>query len=866
MAGEIKIPVGAQLDQSELARVVQEFTGQMNRLGSTIAQANKLKFNPVDKAGLEDLKKVVAQFETLKKINPDLRRRLGATGFGSAGFHDVDWSRVYQGGQGAQRVYNYVGAGTAFSGRLQATPATPPPGGGAGGGGPAPTFPGQGIVNTGLNAAGPVGGVAARSINAGMSGGFGAGLGAMVGGLAALAVGKAVGAVREKVSAAENEFIGYDTMKRQLGDLRVSFDALKVSVREASKSMDVGFDEGGRLAGQFIRGSGGRVGNLYAELATGGGLSRSFGLDPSEGVGFLATMRKTGATRNADDSKRMGLLIGEGIAKSGAFAQAGEMMQAVASFATSQARMGMGLANIPGYTGMLAGALRSGIPGMDMGGASSLLGTVNSAIAGGGRSGEASRNFMLASLGRRLGLNPVQTMLMQEQGAFGTGAGTFGAGSTYARFAAQYGAKMPGGAAGSRATNLDLIMGDLKRQYGGNPDLMLSAISGMFGTSTSQSMALSLIKPERLGGMQSRLERLGINMGDVKASGISALAQLEGSGKSEAEKDAMAREIAKREQESTPGSEVRRTREGIENLTQEVAGKLVPLTTSIRDGVLWLAGGGKSAPSKVTGMIADAEYNEKAGPLLDRKKVLERTLGPGGELRTNSSWYVNATPEKRAQINAQRAQAEAELANINAGLRDLGRTRDAAAAGKVFAPGGDYTAGADALMSSLINAESGGNHYGPGGGLLMSPKGAAGITQVMPGTGIDPGYGVSPLQNNSPEEYRRFGRDYLAAMLRKYSGDKTKALGAYNWGPGNVDAAVGSQGDNWLSMAPRETRDYIAKVLGGQQLPAGTSSAGPGRGSAEAYAHIRIDVNDGKRTTTHNVKAKFGQPMAAGTQ
>lgn len=847
MTGEIKIPVGAQLDQSELARVVSQFTSEMNRLGGVIAQANKLKFNPVDKAGLEDLKKVVQQFETLKKINPDLRRRLNATGYGSAGFQDVDWSRVYQGGAGAHRVFNYVGAGTQWSGRLQATPATPPgSGGGGGGGGGAPQLPP--VVNAGLNAAGPVGGVAANSLRAGMAGGFGAGVGAMVGGLAALAVGKAVSAVREKVTAAENENIGYDTMKRQLGDLGVSFNALKASVRAAAKNLDMGFDEAGRLGGQFIRGAGGSARtNLYGELAIGGGLSRSFGLDPSEGVGFMASMRRMGVTRSTDDSRRMGLLIGEGIAKSGAFAQAGEMMQAVSDFATRQTRAGMGLANVPGFTGMLTGALQAGIPGLDMTGATALLGNVNSAIAGGGRAGEAGRNFLLSSLGRRLGLNPVQTMLMQEQGAFGTGAGAFGPGSTYARFAREYGGKMPSGAAGGTATSLSLIMGDLKRQYGHNPDLMLSAISGLMGTSTSQSMALSLIKPAQLGGLQSRLGRLGIGVGDVKASGISALAQLEASGLSESEKDARAREIAKREQESTPGSEVRRTREGVENLAQEVADKLVPLTTSIRDGVLFLAGGGKSSPSSVMKQIADAEYNDKAAPLLDRKRALERALGPGGELRTNSSWFQNATPEKQAQIRAQRAAAEAELANVEAELRGLARTRDASRVGRVASAEGDYASGADALMGALISAESGGRHYGPGGGLLQSSKGAQGITQVMPGTGVDPGFGVTPLRDNSPEEYKRFGRDYLAAMLRRYQGDQSKALGAYNWGPGNVDEAIKQHGDNWLASAPKETRDYVGKV----------------------QAHLELTVqpkypNGQAAGPEQRVTAKIGRPTPSG--
>lgn len=97
---------------------------------------------------------------------------------------------------------------------------------------------------------------------------------------------------------------------------------------------------------------------------------------------------------------------------------------------------------------------------------------------------------------------------------------------------------------------------------------------------------------------------------------------------------------------------------------------------------------------------------------------------------------------------------------------------------------------AEKLLPFLINQESGGNNN------AVSPKGARGLTQVMPKTGEDPGYGVAPLKDKSPEEYRRFGKDYLVAMLNKYDGDVEKSLAAYNAGPGNVD--------NWVAASANE--------------------------------------------------------------
>ena len=106
----------------------------------------------------------------------------------------------------------------------------------------------------------------------------------------------------------------------------------------------------------------------------------------------------------------------------------------------------------------------------------------------------------------------------------------------------------------------------------------------------------------------------------------------------------------------------------------------------------------------------------------------------------------------------------------------------------------------DYLLNALIQQESGGRHT------AVSKAGARGITQVMGGTGRDPGFGVMPLRDGSEEEYVRFGRDYLGAMLDRYEGDVPKALAAYNAGPGAVDKYDG--------IPPyHETQNYVKKIL-----------------------------------------------------
>ena len=84
----IKITVSADLDLSGVQQ-------KLNTLGQQIAQANKTQFAPVSKTSLQDLQRMVQQFEALKRVSGDLRKRINATGQGGAGFFDLDWNALY---------------------------------------------------------------------------------------------------------------------------------------------------------------------------------------------------------------------------------------------------------------------------------------------------------------------------------------------------------------------------------------------------------------------------------------------------------------------------------------------------------------------------------------------------------------------------------------------------------------------------------------------------------------------------------------------------------------------------------------------------------------------------------------------------
>lgn len=126
------------------------------------------------------------------------------------------------------------------------------------------------------------------------------------------------------------------------------------------------------------------------------------------------------------------------------------------------------------------------------------------------------------------------------------------------------------------------------------------------------------------------------------------------------------------------------------------------------------------------------------------------------------------------------------------------------------------------LQQVVMDLESKGVRFGKDGALLTSPKGAQGEMQVMPQTTRDPGFGVTPARDNSPEEIARVGRDYVGAMSARY-GDPALALAAYNAGPGQVDQWIAKYGDprtgqistqEWIAKIPfAETQAYVTNGL-----------------------------------------------------
>jgi len=105
----------------------------------------------------------------------------------------------------------------------------------------------------------------------------------------------------------------------------------------------------------------------------------------------------------------------------------------------------------------------------------------------------------------------------------------------------------------------------------------------------------------------------------------------------------------------------------------------------------------------------------------------------------------------------------------------------------------------------------------------LSSAGAAGVMQLMPATAAQ--YGVTNPYD--PAQNVPAGVQYLASLLSKYGGDVSKAVAAYDWGPGNLDKAINANGDAWLSAAPAETQAYVAALTGVTPADTGAASSTP---------------------------------------
>lgn len=802
---DVKIPVSAELKgvSSGLGDVEQAVARTTKRL-------EKFKWNPID------LRAIEAELKRLETVIVAFQKRVGPGGLGLAG-----------GGAAAPGSQMLPAPGGGYV--PYTPPSTPTTRGparrGRGAYTNAPEF-----YDIGQNFVGGLGNGVGIVTSYGTRGAFaGARDGGMMGGAAGLLRGLGIGAlafgalkvgqgVNEGYELAKERAGSLDSLKRQMGDVGVGFEKLKVMTDMVADGLGVNQKEAAALAVEFnklSRGAERTPESLAGAVRVGLGLDRAYGLAEGTGGRFVAGMKNLDPRQN---NRELALLLAETIERSGMNSRADEVMQAFQSFASTTSRMTLGPANLGAYAGAYGSLMSGRTPGMTGDVAEGMLAQANASVMRMGGAGEAGKNFTLTALSRYGGLDPIQAMALAEGGLFGTRRGVFG-NSALAGFVGAPGVGGPN----ADVTNFQALRSGIMRMGGGKA-LQLDAAKNYFGVSSlSQAAALLGMDDTGAGNLQRNLERAGVNINDLNSSGIQALAKMGPNasaddlraavkaGRQETEYTKMLDELKKLEDiKINTGDKLIGPINTMRSYLGAIAEKLAPDSAYVREQKQFQSG------------LSDA-----AG---GRRAMLENQLA--GSLRDNSSWFANLPADRQAQVRQQRASAQAELGSLDklSGLE-----------AKYGLPKG--------MLYGMWGTESSfGKNTGP------SSAGARGHFQFMPGTAKQYGVTIGDFGSEAEGAAR-----YMADLYRK-TGDWRSAMYAYNGVVNNVSAG----------------EDYVRKVqqYGGMQsdvtpLPGGAS----GRGGVSTMtpqqieAHLVLHPQDtGGKSLGPPVRTRVSLPRGAGAQ
>jgi hypothetical protein len=165
-------------------------------------------------------------------------------------------------------------------------------------------------------------------------------------------------------------------------------------------------------------------------------------------------------------------------------------------------------------------------------------------------------------------------------------------------------------------------------------------------------------------------------------------------------------------------------------------------------------------------------------------RVICKATIPGGEVELKASDVVRVEPDEKVDVDTP---AAGPIAAETSGPRTIEQLI-AEAARRYAVP--------RSLVRAVARAESA---LRPN---AVSPKGAQGVMQLMPGTALELGVenAFDAAQNIDA------GVRLLRLLLEKYDGRVAEALAAYNAGPGAVAKHRG--------VPPyRETRQYVRKIV-----------------------------------------------------
>ena len=214
-----------------------------------------------------------------------------------------------------------------------------------------------------------------------------------------------------------------------------------------------------------------------------------------------------------------------------------------------------------------------------------------------------------------------------------------------------------------------------------------------------------------------------------------------------------------------------------------------PLPTMVDPSALEGGSGSGAVPGGISGLGSLGTYSSAAGITPSSRPAAPYAASV---MRRDPA----ASAAAAAAFAASASKASASATGTSAVPLDTRRRGSVGSTDEIVSRTAREFALPESLLKAVVQVESGGNVR------AVSPKGAQGLMQLMPGTARE--LGVSDPFD--PEQNVRGGAAYLAKQIERF-GDLPRALAAYNAGPGAVQKHGG--------VPPyRETQHYVSRVMG----------------------------------------------------
>ena len=792
---------------------------------------------------------------------------------------------------------------------------------------------------------------AAGGAIAGTMSGGGMGLGSLAGGLVGMIPGAgmflgpiagALGGLMDRgMERAGQEGGDLTDLRHAVGATTLGFEELRDSVRYFNEGLGVTYNESAKLARSFAHTATNAEGaNIGRDVGSAVGYARGYGMSPEASVQFFANMRQYSVTNGDKDSKRLALQIAEAVQRGGTSSKMDEVLASIQNYVQNQSRQSMTQANADAYASFMSSLTGLSMPGMrgDPGSAATAMNAADMAMRQGGAFGDASKNFTLGLYQRMLpGFSALDMNYMNEQGAFGSVDKAFGTGSAADEMAKAMG---PDGEAkrrqysewsriGGNRSVISMQMEALRQRSSGVEDFTQNIMSH-FGVSAGQASALynAYQRDSGLGGLASTLRGAGVDVSKLNTKQIATLAELsatDGKGiRNQANKllgmkgsdslssqesdslkkalsgdnpDALRRlvlNMSAQHDNKDEGERMRQQQSDMSNAMQKMATELIPLTMTIKDGIIALVS--KIAPNSP---LATQAKNEKAAvdnynySKKGRKGLAGETIDDPNSADMQKMRADSIAELRRAQENgmlsadgkrildAEDAAAAAASANsgdspapqpTSPGPSARGIARKARKGMKLTSEELAYLSETDKLLkvpqgtsAAQIQVESGNDPE------AVSPRGAWGLGQIMP--------------KERAEMERRMGRKIVTRMdmleahrlmmqenVGKF-GNAKDAQRAYNGG-WDRSKWVNPETSSYAESIEATRRDNAAANYGlslteDGKLPPGSAPGLRNDGSAQRH-DIRIDnrvtVQDqnGNEKGNSVVQTQVGAPVPAG--